>query len=58
MHSISVTMHVFHGTWLFSMLLLLSYLSYFVTYNFLISFVASLGLLGYTYLELPLPSTK
>ena len=47
----------FYGIWLFFMLLLLSYLSAVVTY-FLISFVATLGLLGCIYLELPLPSTK
>ena len=56
MHSVSVIMHVF--SWNLAFFYTVTAVLFF--FYFSISFVASLGLLGYIYLELPLPiaSTK
>ena len=58
MHSVSVIMHVFSWNLAFFYTVTAVLFIVFCHLYFSISFVATLGLLGYVYLELPLPSTK
>ena len=58
MHSVSVIMHVFSWNLAFFYTVIAVLFIVFCHLYFSISFVATLGLLGYIYLELPLPSTK
>ena len=58
MHSVSVIMHVFSWNLAFFYTVTAVLFIVFCPLDFSISFVATLGLLGYIYLELPLPSTK
>ena len=58
MHSVSVIMHVFSWNLAFFYTVTAVLFIVFCPLVFSISFVATLGLLGYIYLELPLPSTK
>ena len=58
MHSVSVIMHVFSWNLAFFYTVSAVLSIVFSHLYFSISFVATLGLLGYIYLELPLPSTK
>ena len=58
MHSGSVITHVFSWNLAFFDTVTAALFIVFCHLYFSISFVATLGLLGYIYLELPLPSTK
>ena len=58
MHSVSVIMHVFSWNLAFFYTVTAVLLIVFCHLYFSISFVATSGLLGYIYLELPLPSAK